>query len=200
MSIWQKPCKCHHTCEVTINNILFSVVFSFFPLKTVFPHSLFPASSSSLSSSTLFQIFFPVSLSAFCPLLVISHFVSLSIQFHAAIVFLSHFFPYLSCSLSLSLSIQFIFLFPQVFSRPQASNLSNLYESSPPPPPLHLCYCSPLLPSSLSSSSVGDPELVCVCGVREMLLSVMLNQEWTLRGKLTHREIKLLYSLHLNHF
>lgn len=139
---------------MTINNILFSVVFSFFPLKTVFPPSLFPASSSSLSSSTLFQIFFPVSLSAVYPLLVISHFVSLSIQFHAAIVFLSHFFPYLSCSLSLSLSIQFILLFPQVFSRPRASNLSNLYESSPPPL-LPLCYCSPLPP-------VGDPELVCV--------------------------------------
>lgn len=124
MSIWQKPCKCHHTCEVTINNILFSVVFSFFPLKTVFPRSLFPASSSSLSSSTLFQIFFPVSLSAFCPLLVISHFVSLSIQFHAAIVFLSHFFPYLSCSLSLSLSLH-----PIYFSLPSGVLSASSFQS-----------------------------------------------------------------------
>lgn len=37
-----------------------------------------------------------------------------------------------SC-LSLSPSIQFILYFPQAFSLPQASNLSNLYESSSPP-------------------------------------------------------------------
>lgn len=191
MSIWQKPCKCHHTCEVTINNILFSVVFSFFPLKTVFPRSLFPASSSSLSSSTLFQIFFPVS---FC---LLSSACYLSFCFSLNPISCSYCLslPFLSLPLLLTLALS---LHPIYFSLPSGVLSASSFQSIK-----SIWILSSSSPSSLlllSSSSVGDPELVCVCGVREMLLSVMLNQEWTLRGKLTHREIKLLYSLHLNHF
>lgn len=163
----------------------------------------------SLSSTTVpYFICFPLSLHlshffgsfspflASFPLLVISHFVSLSIQFHAAIV---------SLSLPLSLLLhQFILFFPQTFPLPQASNLSNLYESSPPPPlllpplllsshPVYAFYyslsfsvSSPLPPKTLLSTrpqldrrdlSICESRRVCVWSLRELLPSPMVNQE-----------------------
>ncbi len=118
----------------------YSTVFFF-----SFSNSHFSSYLSSISFIlylSLSVLFLSLSFSACFALLVIFHFVSLSIQFHAAIVFLS-------------LSIQFISFFPQAFSLPRASNLSNLYESSPPsPPPLysshhHTSFLFPCIPSTL---------------------------------------------------
>lgn len=159
-------------------------------------------------------------LSASFPLLVICHFVSLSIQFHAAIVSLSLFVFLYHFSLSLSLQPIYFVLPSGIFSALSFQSiksiwilsssslfLSPLLLSSHPvcafysffyprwSPPLS----SPAKNSTIYKATVGPLRpwvfvkkcvRACVCSLRKLLPSLMVNQEWTQGERLTCWEIK----------